>query len=121
MILPMYGFLLALIFIGGLASLVAVGDPRYARRASFIGFVSLFAGLGALVLSLGLAWLLGAVFRSESMTGVGFLMGYVCGGLGGAAFGLRRAQRRGHRAHDRGSEDVRADAGRPHDDSPADT
>lgn len=91
MLLPMFGFILALIVTGGLASLVAVGDPRHARRALFIGFVALFAGLGALLLSLGLAWLLGAIMHSDAAAGVGFLGGYVLGGIGGAAFGLKRA------------------------------
>ncbi len=97
MLLPMFGFLLALIVVGGLASLVAVGDPRHARWAPFIGFVALFAGIGALFLSLGLAWLLGAIFRSETVAGVGLLGGYVVGGLGGAALGLKRALMRRRR------------------------
>ena len=97
MLLPMFGFLLALIVVGGLASLVAVGDPRHARWAPFIGFVGLFAGLGALFLSLSLAWLLGAIFRSETVAGVGLLGGYVVGGLGGAALGLEPALRRRRR------------------------
>lgn len=91
MLIPMFGFVLTLIVVGGLASLVAVGDPRYARLAPFVGFVALFAGLGALFLSLVLAWLAGLLFRSESVAFAGLLVGYVAGGLGGAAFGLKRA------------------------------
>lgn len=91
MLMPMFGFVMALIVVGGLASLVAVGDPRYARPAPFVGFAALFAGLGALSLSLGLAWLAGALFRFESAAFAGLLVGYIAGGLGGAAFGLKRA------------------------------
>ena len=94
MLLPMFGLVMTLIVVGGLASLVAVGDPRYVRLAPFIGFVALFAGLGALFLSLGLAWLIGIIFRSESVAFASLLVGYVVGGLGGAAFGLNRAFRR---------------------------
>ncbi len=91
MLLPMFGFVLVLMVAGGLASLVAAADPRHARWTPFIGFVALFAGLGAFLLSLGLAWVLGAIFHSETAAGVGFLGGDVVGGLGGAAFGLNRA------------------------------
>lgn len=48
MILPMFGLLMVLIVIGGLGTLVAVGDPRNARLAPYIGFVSLIGALGAL-------------------------------------------------------------------------
>ena len=49
--MPMFGLIVALIVIGGLGSLVEYGDPKHARVAPFIGFVCLFAGLGALLLS----------------------------------------------------------------------
>jgi len=94
MLLPMFGFVMTLIVVGGLASLVAVGDPYHSRLAPFIGFAALFAGLGALLLSLGVAWLVGVIFRSESVGFAGLLVGYIAGGLGGAAFGLNRAFRR---------------------------
>ena len=97
MLLPMFGFLFVLIVVGGLASLVAIGDPRHARLAPFIGFVALFAGLGALFLSCGLTWLLGLFSRSDTVVGIGLLGGYVVGGLGGAAFGLKRALERRRR------------------------
>lgn len=90
MVLPMFAFVLTLIVVGGLASLVAAGD-RHARWAPFIGFVFLFAGLGALFLSLGLVWLLGVIFRSRGGDGLGFLGGYAAGGLGGALLGLKHA------------------------------
>ena len=91
MLLPMFGFVLALLVVGALASLVAIGDPHQTRLALYIGFVSLFAGIGALCLSFGLAWLIGIIFRSETVGGMGFFVGYIIGGLGGAAFGLKRA------------------------------
>jgi hypothetical protein len=91
MLLPMFGFILALLVIGGLASLVAIGDPHHAHLALYIGFVSLFAGVGSLCLAFGLTWLMGIIFRSETVGGIGFFVGYIIGGLGGAAFGLKRA------------------------------
>jgi hypothetical protein len=91
MLLPMFGFILALLIVGGLASLVAFGDPHHARLALYVGFISLFAGVGALLLSVALARLVGIIFRSETVGGAGFFVGYIIGGLGGAAFGLKRA------------------------------
>ena len=93
MLLPMFGFILFLLVIGGLGTLVAVGDPRNARLAPYVGFVSLFAGLGALFCSLLLA-LVGQGLQSETVSGLGFFTGYIVGGLSGAAFGLYRAARR---------------------------
>ena len=104
MLLPMFGFILTLLVAGGLASLVAIGDPDHTRLATYVGFVSLFAGIGALCLSFGLAWLVGIIFRSETVAGVGFFTGYVIGGLGGAAFGLKRAFERRRRIEMKGLE-----------------
>ena len=98
MLLPMFGFILALIVAGGLASLVAVGDPHHARLAPYIGFTSLFAGIGALCLSFGLSLSLGYVLGSEWWSGLGFFSGYAVGLLGGAALGFRRAFERRRRA-----------------------
>ena len=94
MLLPLTGFLFALIVIGGLASLVAVGDPHHTRLAPYLGFISLLAGIGALCLSFGLAFLIGEVLHSEASSGWGFLGGYVTGGFGGAALGYKYASRR---------------------------
>ena len=91
MLLPMFGFILGHLVVGALASLVAIGDLYHARLALYIGFISLFAGIGALFISFGLAWLLELNFRSETIGGVGLFVGYIIGGLGGAAFGLNRA------------------------------
>jgi hypothetical protein len=93
MFMPMLGLLTVLIVVGGLATLVAVGDPGHARIAPYLGFVFLFAGLGALVLCLGLA-LIGELLHSESLTGIGFFAGYAIGGLAGAVFGLTKAVKR---------------------------
>ena len=97
MLLPMFGLILALIVVGGLASLVAVGDPYHARFAPYVGFTSLSAGIGALCLSLGLALSLGYVLGSERWSGPGFFGGYAVGLLGGAVIGFRHAlgRRRG--------------------------
>ena len=94
MFLQMFGFILALLVVGGLGTLVAIGDPQNARLAPYIGFVTLFAGIGALLLSLVLLFIGEQVLQSEVVSSLGFLAGYVLGGLGGAALGLYRAIRR---------------------------
>jgi hypothetical protein len=91
MLLSMFGFVAGLLVIGGLATLVVVGDPLNSRLAPYIGFVALFAGLGALSLSVILTVIGGLIFRSESLAGLGLFVGYILGGLGGAAFGFYRA------------------------------
>ena len=103
MLMPMLGFLSVLIVVGSLATLVAVGDPRHARIAPYLGFVFLFAGLGALLLSGSLA-LLGELLGSDSVAGIGFLAGYALGGLGGAVLGLTRAINRRHRIESEAAE-----------------
>jgi hypothetical protein len=100
MVLPMLGFLSVLIVVGGLATLVAVGDPTSWRIAPYLGFVFLFAGLGALLLSFSLA-LIGELPGSEELTGIGFFAGYAIGGLGGGVFGLTRAAKRRRRIESR--------------------
>jgi len=97
MLMPMFGFVFALLVVGGLGTLVAVGDPQNARLAPYVGFVSLFAGLGALSLSITLGFIGEFVVRSETVSGLGFFAGYILGGLGGATFGFYRAIRRRHR------------------------
>ena len=97
MLLPMFGLLLVLIVVGGLASLVAVGDPNHARLAPYIGFVCLFAGLGAVAFSALLALIGGVVLQSQGLSELGFFVGYIFGGLGGAVVGLKRAVKRRER------------------------
>jgi hypothetical protein len=94
MLMPMFGFIFTLLVVGGLGMLVAIGDPQNARLAPYIGFIALFAGLGALLSSAVLALIGQALFRSETLAGLGFFGGYVLGGLGGAIFGLYCAIRR---------------------------
>ena len=96
MVLPMMGLLFALIVVGGLGSLVAIGDPKHAALALYIGFVCLFAGVGALCFSWGLA-LFGEALHSETLSGLGFFGGYALGGLGGAALGFSKAYKRHRR------------------------
>jgi hypothetical protein len=93
MMMPMVGFLFALIVVGGLASLIAKADP-HARLAPFLGFPLLFAGLAAFCLSMGLGTLgeyLDRTLGTHFLSGLGFLGGYTLGGLGGALLGLRKA------------------------------
>jgi hypothetical protein len=94
MLLPMFGLFLVLIVVGGLASLVAVGNPNHAGLAAYIGFVCLFGGLGAGVFSAVLMSIGGVVFQSHDLGALGFFAGYILGGLSGALFGLKRAIKR---------------------------
>lgn len=64
------------------------------RLAPYIGFAALFAGIGALTLSLVLLFIGEKILQSETVSGLIFLGGYVLGGLGGAAFGFYRAIQR---------------------------
>lgn len=91
MVLPAVGFVFMLIFVGGLASLVAAADGRHARVAVYVGPVFLFAGLAALLLSMGLAVFCEQVLGWRALAGLGFFGGYGAGMIGGAALGFRRA------------------------------
>jgi hypothetical protein len=91
MVMPMMGFVFGLIVLGGLASLVAAADGRYARLAVYVGPISLFAGLGALLLSMGLPLLCEQAFGLRALVGLAYFGGYGVGILGGAVLGLRRA------------------------------
>ncbi len=93
MIMPMIGFVFMLIVVGGLASLVAVADGRYARLAVYLGPVFFFSGLAALFLSMGLAVFSEQILGLRALSGLGFFGGYSVGLIGGAALGLRRAVR----------------------------
>jgi hypothetical protein len=97
MLLPMFGLLLVLIVVGGLACLVAIGDPNHVRLAPYLGFVCLFAGLGAALCSAVLGLIGEVILQSEVLSGLGFLTGYVFGGLSGALFGFKRAIKRRER------------------------
>jgi hypothetical protein len=97
MILPMFGLIATLLVVGGLATLVAVGDPKNARLAPYVGFVSLFAAFGALLLSVFLGLIGEAVIRSDAAGALGSFIGFAFGGIGGALFGFDRAYRRRRR------------------------
>jgi hypothetical protein len=91
MIIPMMGFVFALIAIGGLASLLVAADAKHAILATYIGPILLFAGLGAFFLSLGLLGICEQVAPLRVLSGFSFCGGYAAGGIGGAALGFRRA------------------------------
>jgi hypothetical protein len=101
MMLPMFGLIFALLIVGTLACLVAVGDSHHTRLASFIAFTSLFAGAGAFTLAMGLGGIgerLDSHFDTMRFGGLGFFSGYVVGGVGGALWGLKRAAQRSNRS-----------------------
>lgn len=96
MFLPMMGFLFALIVVGSLALLIAMANrlspPLNPKPLlPYVGFICLFAGLSAFSLSMGLGALGEIILRSHVLSGLGFLAGYVLGGLGGAALGFKLA------------------------------
>ena len=85
------GFPFFLIVFGGRRIERAGGQPKRGNSALFLEFACLFAGLATLLFSFGAiiffdwsSWLSIAVFER----------GYVCGGIGGALFGLCWARRR---------------------------
>jgi hypothetical protein len=92
MFLQMAGLPLGLIIIGGLACLVAVGDPQnHSPLTRYLGFIFLFSGLAAFSFSFGLSILLDEVFGWRNLASIGFLAGYVLGGVGGAILGFVHA------------------------------
>jgi hypothetical protein len=90
----MFGFVLGLLVVGGLGTLVAIGDPQGARLAPYLGFTGLFAGLGALLFSASLAAIGYQLIGSEPVGSWGLFVGYVLGGIAGAAAGFLYAFRR---------------------------
>ncbi len=103
MILPMIGFVFGLILLGSFASVIATIDkrsppvthkPLLQFLLPYVGYVCLFAGLGALILSMGLAFLGEKFFGPHAeVSGLGFFGGYALGGCGGAALGFRKASK----------------------------
>ncbi len=93
--LPMMGFFMMLIVIGGLGSLVVTADAHIAHKAP-VPFAMLFAGLGFYLISF-LA-LLVEVYISLSAAGViGFIIAPLVGGVGGGIVGYRLGLKRRHR------------------------
>ena len=102
MLMPMFGFIMMLLVVGSLGTLVAIADPHNARLAPYLGFVALFAAIGALSLCALLALIGQVLIRSDSAVGLGFFAGYALGGFGGAFFGFNRAVRRRRRIESEG-------------------
>ena len=94
MMLPMFGLIVAFIVVGGLGTLVAVGDAHHARLAPYIGFICLFAGLGALLFSFVFTVVGAIALRSDALTGESFFAGYSVGAVSGGLFGFWIAARR---------------------------
>ena len=88
MLLPVMGFFLMLIVVGGLGSLVAAADPMRARLFPFT-LALLFSGAGVYILALGLGYVGQILFdQSETISSLAFLAGLVVGSLGGAILGF---------------------------------
>ncbi len=99
MLMPLMGFFLMLIILGGIGSLVAAFDPYAAKKASApFAVAALFSGIGVY----GLIFL--AVFIDAYMSrGVADFIGIAgipIGSIGGAIFGYRVGLRRRKKADD---------------------
>jgi hypothetical protein len=97
MLVPMMVFFLALLVVGGLASLMVLINPDDAHRAAF-PFAAFFAGFTAFALVTigGLVY----AYVSEPVGGVITLMAPTVGLLGGGVFGYRLGRRYRRRAPD---------------------
>ena len=97
MLLQVMMFPFALIFFGGIISLIAVADPHHKRSAPRVGFPIFFAGIFSLILSWSLEALVETLSSGHRLEGVGFLSGYLAGMIGGAGLGLKLALK--HKRH----------------------
>jgi hypothetical protein len=88
MLLPMMGFLFFLIVAGLFFGLLLVIVRPWKSLAPFIAFPLILAGLFAFALCWGLGFSAEKLLHSESIASLGFLGGYVVGGLLGGGLGL---------------------------------
>jgi hypothetical protein len=93
MILPMMGLCFCLCVFGLCAGAVAFIWRRFRHFAPFVLLMPLLAGIGAFILSWGLAFLLEKSTSAAPFGGFGFFGGYAVGGLGGGIIGLISARR----------------------------
>ena len=84
-------FPFALIFFGGIVSLIALADPHHKRSAPRVGLPMFYAGVCSAVLSSGLAVLFNWYWSNEWLMAMGFFTGYVVGMAGGAVLGYQFA------------------------------
>ena len=96
MFLPMMGFLFALAGLGCLLLLAATVNRRFPPLTPkplvpYLGFICLFAALGASCLSVALGMLGDMVLKSQGLGFLGFFAGYILGGCGGVALGFWKA------------------------------
>ena len=100
MLLPMAGFFLVLLVLGGIPSLAVVIDRHAAKRAP-APFAMFFAGLGFYALFVVAALVEGHV--SQALSGfIGLLVAPVVGGAGGGLLGYWLGLRRRRRAAEDG-------------------
>jgi hypothetical protein len=94
MLLPVMGFFLGLLAVGGLGSLVTMADPTRARFFP-LTMAMLFSGLGVWGLVIGFGFL-GELIGGQLADTLGFL-GILVGALGGSALGFVIGSRRNRR------------------------
>lgn len=96
MLIPMMGFFLVLIVIGGLGSLVAIADRTRARLLPFT-LAMLFSGTGVYVVMFGMFLTIEKIFGSYSLLQVFFCIGLLVGSIGWAVLGFIAGTRRNRR------------------------
>ena len=96
MLIPLMGFTFSVMVFGGLLRLVAIADP-YRQPMAFIAFPLFYAGLGAILLSFGLTYIVDNVLNWQGIEGITFFFGYLAGGIAGSIAGLSIALRRSRR------------------------
>jgi hypothetical protein len=104
MLLPLFAFFAALVFLGGIASL-AVAVDKHASRKAPLPFAAFFAGLGFWIVLI----VSGVLFGALNMKGliseplafvVPILAATFVGGIGGGVYGCRLGEaRRSKYAH----------------------
>ena len=94
MLMPLMGFFLMLIVVGGIGSLVVVADPYATKKAPYT-FAALFAGVGVY----GLIFLAVPIDTyinralAEFVASAGIFVGSIGGAISGYRVGLRRSER----------------------------
>jgi len=97
----MMAFVFTLIAFGCLAGLSLfiskiTREKSWWNHAGLVFGICFGAGVGALIFSLGLSFILPKLISIDNADGVGFLIGYLAGLIGGGVIGLRAYYRLSH-------------------------